>query len=251
MTIRYAIASDKNSLKQIWFICFGDEDDYVEHFLRERWTGKNCLVAEEDGNVVAMLFLLPAEIRVEEEWNPVWYIYACATLPGYRGGGFMRQLLLKAGEEAVRQSVFALVLVPASDSLYNYYEKSGFSRLYKKPVKGCVPAVPGNKEEVVTEQLVAEILSIRNSVLTGELDICWGKDHMRFVLDDLARQNGGAVFTKDGYALLENRDGEFAIKEQLPEMLQMTAEDYAMIRFCRPYTIKTSMTLPYFNLGLD
>ncbi len=251
MSIRYAIFSDRFSLKQIWSVCFGDEDDYVEHFLRERWNENNCLVAEEDGRVVSMLFLLPAEIIVAGERNPVWYVYACATLPEYRGRALMQQLLSTAFDAAILQSVFALVLVPASESLFNFYEKSGYNRLYKRSVKGLqMSANIKNQDEIVSEKSLADILSCRDSLLTRELDVCWGKDHLRFVLLDMVRNGGVFYFTNDGYALFENQDGRFVVKEQLPGVLKMTEEDYAMIRFCRPYTIESTLN-PYFNLGLD
>lgn len=251
MSIRYAISTDRFSLKQIWSVCFGDEDDYVEHFLRERWDENNCLVAEEDGRVVSMLFLLPAEIIVAGERNPVWYVYACATLPEYRGRGLMQQLLSTAFEAAILQSVFALVLVPASESLFGFYEKSGYSRLYKRPVKGLqMPVDIMNQEEIISKKSVVDILSCRDSLLTRELDICWGVDHLRFVLQELKQNGGGFSFTNDGYVLFEIQDDRLTIREQLPGMLKMTDEDYAMIHFCHPSTIEPTLN-PYFNLGLD
>ena len=54
------------------------------------------------------------------------YIYACATLPLYRGQGIMAKLLGTIYEEACREDVAGFFLHAADQQLEKYYRKLGF-----------------------------------------------------------------------------------------------------------------------------
>ncbi|WP_243350155.1 GNAT family N-acetyltransferase [Parabacteroides sp. FAFU027] len=247
MVIRNAIPNDYESLKALWLVAFSDEESYIESFLRNKWMGDNCLVVEEEGRLVSMLFLLHAEIITDGKHSPAWYIYACATATDFRGMGFMKMLLDEAYREAVSQSVFALLLVPASDDLFRYYEKASFHRLYKKPLSTNENLNYNNYTQISGPQ-IDRILVRRDTILNRELDVCWDLEHLIFA-------TGGAVssyLTKDGYLIEEVYNNERRIIEQLPEMLEaISDEDYAMIRFCESYDLSKLGHLPYFNLALD
>ena len=247
MVIRNAIPNDYESLKALWQVAFGDQEFYIETFLRNKWKGDNCLVVEEEGRIVSMLFLLHAEIITEGKRSVAWYIYACATAPDFRGRGLMRLLLEEAYQEAISQSVFALLLVPASEELFRYYENAGFRRLYKKPLS-TNEYLNYNSYTKVSGQQLERVLVRRDTILNRELDVCWDFEHLVFAA-------GGSVstyLTKDGYLIEEGLNNERRIIEQLPEMLEKTSdEDYAMIRFCEYYDLSNLDHSPYFNLALD
>lgn len=245
MLIRNAVPNDYESLKSLWQIAFADEEEYVEYFLREKWMGDNCLVIIIDGQIVSMLFLLHAEIIADGKRSPSWYIYACATNPGFREMGLMRLLLQEAYQEAVSRSVFALLLVPASEELFRYYEKAGFQRLYKKPLSTSKKL---NNYTRVSGQQLERILVRRDAFLNRELDVCWGLEHLVFA----AGGSGHAYLTKEGYLIEEFHNNEMRIIEQLPEMIEkISDEDYAMIRFCESYDLSKLEHSPYFSLALD
>lgn len=252
MIIRSAVPSDIYQLRQLWQISFGDDEAFIDRFLHERWSGDNCLIVESGGKVASMLFLLHAEIIVEGKRTPVWYVYACATLPECRGSGFMKLLIEEAYREAILQSVFGLILVPADERLFMYYEKLNFHRLYKKPIGKCRQADFENPLVKMTDVLLEGLVNRRNASLTRELDVCWGQDHLRFVLEDCEKCSGGVQLLKEGYAIYNNTDNSPQLLEQIPEMLVGEGTvDYAMIRFCTPYDIAKISHNPYFNLGLD
>lgn len=253
MIIRIATPNDFEGLKTLWLKTFGDEEGYIDRFLREKWQGDSCLVVEKEGAVASMLFLLHAEIITDGKRNPVWYVYACATLPEYQGRGYMQMLIEEAYCQAVSQSVFALILVPANESLFLYYEKMGFQRLYKKPVAhvNAVKSVRLTKNHS-SDSTLESVLVRRDTLLTRELDVCWDFDHLRFVVGDCENNNGGLVLTDDGYLIYSLDGNQYLVKEQLPEMMDIEGyADYAMIRFCESYDLSRLEHLPYFNLALD
>ncbi len=77
------------------------------------------MLAVFDGEkIVSMLFLVDCEI--EGEWGK--YVYAVSTAEGYRKQGLASELLDRAKEET---ETF-LCLIPANESLKEYYSKRGF-----------------------------------------------------------------------------------------------------------------------------
>ena len=66
--------------------------------------------------------MLPCHMQARGKLFPGHYIYAAATLPAYRGRGYMASLMAAAAlEGAGRGQMFSAVL-PAEESLYAYYD---------------------------------------------------------------------------------------------------------------------------------
>lgn len=119
------------------------------------WT--NCVVAERDGEVVAMLLAFPIEeqdvtlaelpavirplVKLEMESTGTFYINGLATLPEFRGHGLGKQLLDVASLLAQVHDCDELsVQVFASNSgARKLYEREGFREVAREPM----PVVDG------------------------------------------------------------------------------------------------------------
>lgn len=130
-SITYATRQMIPQLTQIWIEAFGDEKEYVDFYFTNRFCENDMLVFLLDGKPVSMISMLPAYLRVNKQSNnvkvtgmrrPIRYIYAVATRIAYRGRGYARELI----EEAYRILQVPLVLEPATDQLFNYYQHMGF-----------------------------------------------------------------------------------------------------------------------------
>lgn len=119
--------TDRDGIQKLWQICFGDEEEYIDFYIQKRMTKDNMLTIWQDGKVVSMASFLPAEyVSKNGERIPVRYVYAVATLPEYRGRGYAEQILMFAGSLWGE----ALVLCPAEESLYGYYQRMGFVKAF-------------------------------------------------------------------------------------------------------------------------
>ena len=117
--IRRAVAQDADQLIEIWQVCFGDDREYIQSFLDRCFDNCVALVWEEDGQVQAMVYLLPFLLQPDSQ--PVYYLYAAATHPKVQGQGIMGKLLQAAKEQG--RPIF---LKPGSKSLFDYYARNGF-----------------------------------------------------------------------------------------------------------------------------
>ena len=129
---RFIRSDDYPQVLAIWQTCFGDNESYVRFF----W--ENCLPMcrglgfEQDNKLVAMLFLLPSALEHECTHLAAEYVYAVATLPECRSKGYAAQLTGWAADIACSEGKSALVLCPATRSLYDYYSKQGFTLAFCK-----------------------------------------------------------------------------------------------------------------------
>lgn len=128
MQLTHASAEDIPALKALWRECFGDGEDYLDFYFRNRFVPEDTLLVREDGIPAAMLTLM----NVTRNSETGFYIYAVATHPDFRKKGLQRTLSGYA-EEVMRQRGGSFCcLVPAEEYLFRFYEKLGFRSGYAR-----------------------------------------------------------------------------------------------------------------------
>lgn len=134
MDYRIAVEKDKPELFALWQEAFGDGEEDIQLCFDTVFTRENTVVAVSDGRTVSALYLIEAEIVHEGIAYKAYYVYAAATLMGFRRQGIMSGLLDYACALAKERGFCYLFLHPASEELYGYYEKCGFeTAFFKKP----------------------------------------------------------------------------------------------------------------------
>jgi ribosomal protein S18 acetylase RimI-like enzyme len=127
----------------------------ARRFAREEgnFSYKNCVVAEQDGAVIGMLFTFPIEEGQEADDEPTdpilkpyeeleipgsFYICALALLPGFRGRGVGTKMLSIAREQAHQRGfgTLSLLVFEQNEGAVKLYERNGFE------VAGRAPVVP-------------------------------------------------------------------------------------------------------------
>jgi len=245
--IRFATSADQEQLKKLWQVGFSDHENYIDRFLMTIGRDERCLVWEEDGKIVSMLFILPAKTFIHGDLRRINYIYACATLPDFRGKGLMKQMLEYAFHIAQQNLVFALFLIPANPTLSSYYKSLGFQNGFLKPVFKT-NSTKFAKAKPLLPEAITKIIDIRNLCLECELNIRWPEDFMTFALKDLQLDGGSVWMENDSYTVFTN-DGQVVESMSLNELTYDNSE-FGLIRFCEPYNLSPE-TVPYINWGLD
>ena len=92
---------------------------------------EHCLVYTVGKKIAAAVYMLPCRMEREGTLYPGHYIYAAATLPAFRGRGFMACLMEAVALEGVKRGhVFSAVL-PAEKGLYSYYGRFGYREYFE------------------------------------------------------------------------------------------------------------------------
>jgi GNAT superfamily N-acetyltransferase len=149
---RLAEEGDMISLKALWKTVFGDDADDIDHFFSTYFSPDLTTVIDDGGKPVSAAYILPvgelvpacrkdglpgdrrypeqdSAIRRYPEQDradrryPVAMLYAIATHPDKRGRGYGEAVTRAAYAQALKKGYPAVVLKPADDGLFGFYEK--------------------------------------------------------------------------------------------------------------------------------
>ncbi|MEG2295284.1 MAG: GNAT family N-acetyltransferase [Oscillospiraceae bacterium] len=225
--IRFAQDKDYDQLKHIWQACFGDDEAYRNLFFETRYQTHQTIVYEEKDRVVAMLHLLPLELHIKGQYYKGKYIYAVGTLKEYRGKGISTNLLSFADNYLQKQAIDCVILVPATPSLFSFYEQRGFD--FFSDIGGiCIHASELLQTDTRITSTVSTLLELQEQRTvffgTNSTFVAWDKDTLGY-LDLEIIQTGGQVITLRndnngiGYVVCYMEDKLLTIKEIVVENL--------------------------------
>lgn len=130
--IDFAVKDDINRLSALWRECFGDDEDYIRNFMKNRFIPRNTVVYRSNGDIRSQLFLLEGDLRIKSQKYHSLYVYAACTQQAYRGRGLMTALLDKVNELAHDRRADYVCLVPGEPELFDFYRRFGFITAFKK-----------------------------------------------------------------------------------------------------------------------
>ncbi|MEE0956394.1 MAG: GNAT family N-acetyltransferase [Eubacterium sp.] len=107
----------------LWQDAFGDPESLILFFLENTVEQKEIYISEKNGCAEGVLYALPCTI----EGKSGYYWYALTTRKEERGKGIMGSLMKKAAHDAEQKGASFIWLQPATDELFLYYEKNGFT----------------------------------------------------------------------------------------------------------------------------
>ncbi len=120
----------QQQLIDLWCDVFRDEEEYAALIL-PYLDEFDCFAEMSDGKIISAFYLLPCVINCGKKEYKGRYLYAAATHKAHRSKGIMSKLINEALEYTLLNYDF-ISLVPANESLYNYYSKFGFkSTMYR------------------------------------------------------------------------------------------------------------------------
>lgn len=131
MADRIAFTNDNEQTGALWSSVFGDSKEEIDFFLNN-CRHKKCLGYFVDDKLVSMLFIVGCSYCNESGG----YIYAVSTYKEFRGRGYASRLI----ETAKTSGYNFLWLIPAEDSLFDFYNGLGFeTKLYSdKKYDNCI-----------------------------------------------------------------------------------------------------------------
>lgn len=277
--IRYATNQDTAALKRLLKETFSDNDRFIDLFFRLKFDGHNVCVYEHEGEVVSMAFLLPATIMLAEGERPVTYLYACATREAFRGRGYMRAIIERVYADICERGQVALLLLPAEESLYDYYGQCGFEPFFycnRRHFEAQNFSWRNDREEYALQKIdAASYADFRRQQLTAVGTIHWDLAHLQVLEEDAAGSDNGfyavtvhgeqkaccLVWLRDDVCEVEEWIGESLTYVQglffrtfdMPKVIITscgTSKKSAMIRFAPAYENLKTLT-GYFNLAID
>lgn len=211
--VDFAKQQDYEDIAKVWRISFSDTDNYIKQFWDAMFKPENTLVYREEGVVVAMYFFLEAQTVIKGRGYSTFYLYAAATLPKYRGRGYMAHLIEKGVDVAKQRNVDFITLVPAEDYLFDYYAKFGFKIAFNKK------SITLSRKQLFTVMKKAETSDeldfsrIRQVALSPYDFLNWGSDALNYAIREHIYTHGSMVSTSRGYAMYTKGKDTLYVKE--------------------------------------
>ena len=220
--ITFADHTMRDDVAELRRVCFDEDEQYAAFYLSNRFTSDNTLVYVEQGRAVASLTLLPATITTPIKSLPAAYVYAVATLPGFRRRGIAGALLEHAETVLLSRGAEALLLAPASDALYDYYAKFGYRAcFYRKEITVDVAAYDTPTRRIDIGLLyAADFLRLRDAAYARSgYFVQWDEAALYYALNECEVAGGIArhlrAGTEEGFFVAYPKLGGVVVKESV------------------------------------
>lgn len=226
-------------LKQLWKICFHDEDAYINFYYENRFKEEETLVYLVENRVVAMLTLMPGYVVSPQEKLPVRYVYAVATHPEHRRKGYAAALMEYANNSRDKDYL-GTFLVPATQSLFHYYEALGYQTMsHKKVLHKNMENFLSELHRLDLKQTVEKVMplriedfyALRMKTFAEAGFVLWEQEDLSYLLKEFLFLGGQAlkvVLEKEEGALLYYEDKD---KLVVKESTLSDAALYAAIKY--------------------
>ena len=251
MRLRKTAPSDIPALKELWKAAFSEKDEDISDFFEMVYPTAMGFCAEEDGQLAAMLYALPVVLAGGETESAFFakslknavfserkaaYVYAVATAEQYRRKGVCKKLMEFAEKELRKRYFSCVMLVPADETLTEYYRKNGYlskigtEKLAAELRQGCGKAAADVAESIAAKPRqasgcalgTAEYAGLRETLLSDRLHVRYPK-----ALLDYEEKRAALYRLEDGYALgcaaVRVEDGTAFVEELLPDERMLPA----------------------------
>lgn len=181
---------DRAAVQDMWKKCFGDSDEFIDFYIKNRMNELNMLVIYRDGKAVSMASFLPTDIQTSNSNLEGYYVYAVATLPEYQGQGLSSKLLRFAQEHWQKP----LLLSPAGRDLRIFYAKKGFQPVYEKKFYALQPC----RDEILADVEIAvaepkEYKKLRDAKWQGPGYVAWLEQDIAYAMQHAEFQQGESL----------------------------------------------------------
>lgn len=124
LAFRVAEKYDALELKELYTECFSDTNEYIDYFYSSVFPHITTFIGEYDNKIISMLSLFDSQLVIDGKILKAKYVYGVCTKKEFRGQQISKRLL-----NFVKTQLFdcdALVIIPATISLFEFYKKQGF-----------------------------------------------------------------------------------------------------------------------------
>lgn len=220
LEIRKAKKSDLERVKDIWKLCFEDEDYYIDFYFNNREWQEGMSVLLLDGSIVSMLTMIPVNI-VRENGDAVKsaMLYAIATHPQFRKRGLADKLMGWCSNYLLSNQVPVTMLVPAEPALFRFYDGRGYRiACYIREVTLTREIIENinNQNGSECELHSAEPYQynqIRRALLKGRTYVDYREDEILF------QKKASQLFNADIYSILTEVGEGCAIVERTEDIV--------------------------------
>lgn len=143
LQVRTAVQEDKARIRELWRICFGDSEAFMDWFFTERYFPEFSSVLLEDGIVMSALQSYPLHIRVRQHILPASMLAGVSTHPARNGRGYMKQIFLHYMQQVRTAGIPIAIHTPANLPVFfsrgHYPATDVLHAVFSEAREGAIP----------------------------------------------------------------------------------------------------------------
>lgn len=223
---RLAQQEDMNRQKEIWKMCFGDDDHYINFYFNNLYKEDETMLLLYHGDIAAILRMMPTTIVLPDNGKfKSSMFYAIATHPDYQDRGLSTKIIEYSNQYISNNNVGTSILVPAQESLFGFYSKRGYKegfyiredqlqnnqiRSFEKFSQSKYILTPASPEEYNVR---------RTNLLKGQLYVAYNDTQVAYQ-KEISKYSGADIYNIDigkiqGCAAIEKISHEEVIIKEL------------------------------------
>ena len=248
--IRLSVSADRNGIINLWHEAFGDSVEAIELFLNNRYIPENTVVAEENGKIASMLFLLEGKLFVDSVIYNAYYLYAAATLKEFRGRGLMAEMLDFSRNLAKERNVDLICLKPAEDSLYDYYGKFGYKSVFSSKII-TVNQILDSDNCRINSEAETDYFTVRDNVFSIYNRFVWDNEAIKYAIKQHKYYEGSVISGCNGYCLYSVENDVCCVKEMCFTSNKLLCILKIILKNSSATTIKIELPTEYQTNSFD
>lgn len=120
----------KTGIRQLFKDNFGVGREWLDFYFSSSFDERSALTVEQEGAIAGSLMLDSYGMKFGDAVFDTGYIFGASTARPHRGKGLMSGLVKEALTEAHSRGYALVSLIPASERLFYYYERFGFTTVF-------------------------------------------------------------------------------------------------------------------------
>ena len=113
LDVRIAKQQDIDGFRNLWRICFGDSEEFMDWFFYERYFPEFSVCLLEDDVIMSALQSYPLHVRIRDRILPASMLAGVSTHPDREGRGYMKQIFLRYMQRVRELSIPIVIHTPA------------------------------------------------------------------------------------------------------------------------------------------
>lgn len=251
--VRLAQRGEIDRQKEIWKLCFGDEDKYIDFYYANRYQEDDTVLLLQEGEIAAMLTIIPVKMVTPDNRSiDAAVLYAIATHPKYQHKGLATQLMDFTNQYLCSNNIAFSLLVPAEKQLFDFYHQQGYREgFYLREIRITREMIATLPIQDACQGRISPIMPTeynrrRNEQSAGRLYIKYTNEDIAYQ-EKMSQQSGAGLYALDfaeiqGCAAIERLTTEkILIKEILlpEEFLIVAIKQLAQLLAGEEYFVRT------------
>ena len=233
MQIREYENKDIAELVSLWHKTFGDSEEFIRNFYEMLPNMGSCIVGIEQDKIIAMASVIAGQellIGGTIKKPEVGYIYAVAVDENYRGKGYGIEISKAAYDLAIKREAMIVSVLPASDSLYDFYAENLDMEVALYRTRHEISA---ENIEMTMKLTSTEYSMMKDGILNGKTYLHLSPYAMEYFKKSLEISGGGLYASMSGICSAQIEGDTCIMHEVISNNPEATAAAVAYTLNCR------------------